>query len=92
MRSRILNWGSIFPLNDPPDYEPPPECSIASQASAKGVSPEELAYDFLLKNDGRAFSIVHYPTTHTVISTVSPICSKIQHNYRIGREELTLGY
>ncbi len=42
----------IFPLGDPPDYEPPVEKSIKAMAEARGVKPEELIYDILLERDG----------------------------------------
>lgn len=48
------NWEWMFPLSDPPNYEPPLESSIAAQARQRGVSPEEVAYDYLLGNGGRA--------------------------------------
>jgi N-acyl-D-amino-acid deacylase len=43
----------MYPLGDPPNYEPAPETSIAAQAAARGVHPAELAYDLLLENGGR---------------------------------------
>jgi N-acyl-D-aspartate/D-glutamate deacylase len=46
-------FGFIYPLGDPPDYEPGPETSLLAQAAARGVHPAELAYDLLLENDGR---------------------------------------
>ena len=48
----------MYPLGDPPDYEPAPEDSIAAQAAARGVEPAELAYDLLLENDGRGLLLV----------------------------------
>ena len=44
----------VFPLGDPPDYEPPAEASIAAVARRRGTTPEEVAYDLLLERDGRA--------------------------------------
>jgi N-acyl-D-aspartate/D-glutamate deacylase len=44
----------IYPLGDPPNYEPDPSSSVAAMAAARGVSPDEIAYDLLLENDGRA--------------------------------------
>ncbi len=36
------------------DYEPDPATSVSSLAQAKDVSPESLAYDLMLENDGNA--------------------------------------
>ncbi|HEX6238647.1 MAG TPA: amidohydrolase family protein [Acidimicrobiales bacterium] len=47
-------WGRIFPLGDPPDYEPPPEASVAALAERQGRSPAEVTYDLLLERDGHA--------------------------------------
>jgi N-acyl-D-aspartate/D-glutamate deacylase len=43
----------IFPLGDPPDYEPGPEQSIAARASREGRDPYEVLYDRMLELDGR---------------------------------------
>ncbi len=43
----------MFPLGDPPDYEPGPEKSIAALAEKRGVSPREAAYDLMMERDGR---------------------------------------
>ena len=48
------NFEYMFPVADVPDYEPPPETSIAVQALVRGVDPLELAYDLLLEQDGNA--------------------------------------
>jgi len=47
------SFHKMFPLGDPPDYEPRPEHSIEARAAAAGVSPAELVYDQLLARDGR---------------------------------------
>jgi N-acyl-D-aspartate/D-glutamate deacylase len=43
----------IFPLGDPPDYEPPPEASIAAIARREGRDPFEVLYEKMLELDGR---------------------------------------
>jgi N-acyl-D-amino-acid deacylase len=47
-------YESIFPLGDNPNYEPDAAASVAAQARAKGLTPEEVAYDLLLEDDGHA--------------------------------------
>lgn len=53
-RSR-LDYGLIFPLGTTPDYEPRPAQSIAAEAARRGKCAEEVAYDWLLEEDGHAF-------------------------------------
>jgi N-acyl-D-amino-acid deacylase len=51
-------WDYMYPLGDPPNYEPAPEDSIGARARARGVSPLEEAYDRLLDDDGHAMLLV----------------------------------
>ncbi|MBS1847835.1 MAG: amidohydrolase family protein, partial [Actinobacteria bacterium] len=44
----------LFPLGDPPDYEPTADQSIAAIAQRQGRSAVEVAYDALLERDGHA--------------------------------------
>ena len=53
-RLLISRFDQIFPLGDPPDYEPPASASVAAVAVRTGVRPEEVVYDWLLENEGRA--------------------------------------
>ena len=48
-----LGLDRIFPLGDPPDYEPAPDESIAALAERAGRDPADLLYDLLLEHDGR---------------------------------------
>jgi N-acyl-D-aspartate/D-glutamate deacylase len=52
---RVMAFDKIFPLGDPPNYEPPKETSLAAQAARGNQSAQELAYDMLLEDEGRAF-------------------------------------
>jgi N-acyl-D-amino-acid deacylase len=51
-------WEWIFPLGEPPQYEPDRSTSILARAKANGVSPMEEAYDRLLDDDGHAMLLV----------------------------------
>ena len=51
-------WDYMYPLGDPPNYEPDPSESIAARARVRGVSPLEEAYDRVLDDDGRAMLLV----------------------------------
>lgn len=53
-KRRVANFENLFPLGDPPDYEPAPEDSIAVRARRAGQEPAAFAYDYLLGNDGTA--------------------------------------
>jgi N-acyl-D-aspartate/D-glutamate deacylase len=47
-------WEWMFRLDDPPNYEPSLEESIAAIARRRGVTPAEVAYDAMLEEDGKA--------------------------------------
>jgi len=43
----------IFPIGEPPDYEPAPSRSVAAIAAREGRPSEEVLYDLMLQHDGR---------------------------------------
>ncbi|HEY1709321.1 MAG TPA: amidohydrolase family protein [Rhizomicrobium sp.] len=51
----IMAFDRMFPLGDPPNYEPPKESSIAAMAARSNRMAPEIAYDLLLEDEGRAF-------------------------------------
>jgi N-acyl-D-amino-acid deacylase len=53
----------LFPLGDPPDYEPSPDASIAAIAAREGRDADDVLYDRMLEDDGRAlllFPLLNY--------------------------------
>src|SRR5580692_825479 len=47
------NLHKLFPLGDPPDYEPAPERSVTALAAAQGRTVDEVLYDLMLERDGK---------------------------------------
>jgi N-acyl-D-amino-acid deacylase len=50
---RVRGFSLVFPLNDPPNYEPAREDSVQAMADAQGINVAEFVYDLLLENDGK---------------------------------------
>jgi N-acyl-D-aspartate/D-glutamate deacylase len=57
-------WDKFFVMGNPPDYEPPPEKSVAAIAERTGRPPDEVAYDYITAADGQYlyFPVVNYVT------------------------------
>ncbi len=77
MAIRLNTWDRIFPLEDPPNYEPPYEDSVAAHAARAGVSPEEMVYDLLLGNGGRA--LLYRPLSNYAYGNLDTVHDMIGH-------------
>lgn len=77
LAKRVMAFDSVFPLGDPPDYEPPRETAIAAIAAREGRDPQEVAYDYLLKDEGRAFLFL--PFANYSEFTLDPCGEMIAH-------------
>ncbi len=76
-KRRFQQWDRIFPLGDPPQYEPDPETSIAAEAGRQGMSPAELAYDLMLEGAGR--TILYRPTTNYANGDLAVVHEMLEH-------------
>lgn len=74
---RVSRWDRIFPLNDPPDYEPAPEQSIAARAARDGRDPADMAYDMLLENNGKA--ILYRPLSNYTEGNLDAVHDMLTH-------------
>ncbi len=73
-RQQITNrWDRIFPMDDPPNYEPAEDESIGAIARRSNHSPDEVAYDYLAAGAEKFlfFPIVGYnEDNHDIIRTM----------------------
>jgi N-acyl-D-aspartate/D-glutamate deacylase len=74
---RITRWERIFPLGDPPDYEPAAERSIAAEAQRRGIDPAALAYDMMLENGGR--TLLLRPLTNFAYGNLDTVHDMLTH-------------
>jgi len=70
-------YARLFPLGDPPDYEPPADTSVAAVAAREGRHPEEVLYDLMLQHEGR--ELLFYPVLNYADCTAEPIREMILH-------------
>jgi N-acyl-D-aspartate/D-glutamate deacylase len=66
-------WDRIFPMSNPPNYEPRADESIAAMAARSNHSPDEVAYDYLAAGAEKFlfFPIVGYnEDNHDIIHTM----------------------
>jgi N-acyl-D-aspartate/D-glutamate deacylase len=87
IRQRFLDGGMIldprrlFALGDPPEYQPPPEASIAARADAAGVEPVEVALDILLEDEGRGQ--IFMPALNYVYGNADHCGEMLRHPYSV---------
>ncbi|MCH2170623.1 amidohydrolase family protein [Myxococcota bacterium] len=67
----------MFPLGDPPEYEPGPEQSLAALAEREGVDPRTIAYDLMMQNEGSGF--LYLPLLGYANGSLEPIREMMLH-------------
>jgi N-acyl-D-aspartate/D-glutamate deacylase len=79
--TRVMRWDRIFKLGDPPNYEPRAEDSVAAVAAVEGREPAEVAYDWLLENDGKA--ILYRPLSNYTYGNLDTVRDMMTHDHTL---------
>jgi N-acyl-D-aspartate/D-glutamate deacylase len=71
----------LFPLGDPPDYEPPPERSVAAISVREGRDAEAVLYDLMLGAEGRALLL--FPLLNYDGGNLDPVYEMLRHPHTV---------
>lgn len=77
----MVSFDRLFVLGDPPDYEPAADRSVGAEARRRGVTPEELGYDLLLGDEGRA--LLYRPFLNYAASDLEAIREMLSHAHTV---------
>jgi len=81
LRRRVARWDRMFPMSDPPNYEPSPDDSIAACAARMGRDPADYAYDLLLENNGR--TLLYRPLSNYSYGNLDTVHDMLDHDATI---------
>jgi N-acyl-D-aspartate/D-glutamate deacylase len=76
-----LPWDRIFPLGDPPDYEPAPEDSVGARARRVGRPAWDVALDHLLADGGAGF--LYLPFLNYSEGNLDPAREMLMHPHAV---------
>jgi N-acyl-D-aspartate/D-glutamate deacylase len=77
IRRTLEAFDNMFPLGDPPDYEPTVDKSIAAVAARQGRDPTEVAYETLLERDGQ--ELLYSPSANYVDRNIDSLGEMLDH-------------
>ncbi len=73
----MMGFPMMFPLGDPPEYEPAPEKSIAAIAAREGRKPLEVIYDVMMEGGGTG--LIYLPIIGYADGDLEPIRAMMLH-------------
>jgi N-acyl-D-aspartate/D-glutamate deacylase len=76
-RGVLANFTKMFPLGDPPDYEPTPDRSVAALSREADKRPTELALDLMLEREGRG--LLYFPFLNYAEGSLDPSFAMMRH-------------
>ena len=77
----VTGFHKMFRLGDPANYEPSPDRSFAAIAEREGRTPQEVAYDALLEDGGRA--LIYHPLFNYLPGDLSYVREMMDHPHTV---------
>ncbi len=77
----ISRFDLLFEMADEPDYEPTLDTSIAAEAARRGLTPEEVALDALLADDGHG--LIYLPFLNYVDGNLDGCHEMLVHPHTV---------
>lgn len=76
VKSILRSFGKMFVLGDPPDYEPTADKTVAAIAKARGTTPEAVALELMLADNGRG--MLYLPFLNYAEGSLDPVRTMLQ--------------
>ena len=76
VKSILRSFGKMFVLGDPPDYEPTEDKTVAAIARARGSTPEAVALDLMLAEEGRG--MLYLPFLNYAQGSLDPVKTMLE--------------
>nr|WP_070960953.1 amidohydrolase family protein [Hyphomonas sp. Mor2] len=76
VKSILRNFGKMFVLGDPPDYEPSEDKTVAAIANARGTTPEAVVLDLMLADNGRG--MIYLPFLNYAQGSLDPVKAMLE--------------
>lgn len=76
VKSILRSFGKMFVLGNPPDYEPTDDKTVASIARVRGTTPEAVALDLMLQDEGRG--MLYLPFLNYAQGSLDPVKTMLE--------------
>lgn len=76
VKSILQSFGKMFVLGDPPDYEPTEDKTVAAIANVRGTTPEAVALDLMLADEGRG--MLYLPFLNYAQGSLDPVKTMLE--------------
>jgi N-acyl-D-aspartate/D-glutamate deacylase len=76
----LASFETMFVMGNPPNYEPKPDAMLAARARAAGRSPQDLAYEEMLKDGG---AVLILPVMNYIDRNLDVTLEMVSHEHTV---------